>query len=102
MRFAIARKGLFEVASDREVDFLALDHPDGIRDQAFVALGQQPNDVKHPAEGAGRVSPTAESEDVNLVTRLKCTHQELVGVCDIVGNSVAEREADFPCPPLAN
>ena len=102
VRFTLAREGLFEISRDREVDLFALNYSDCIGDQAFVAFGEEADDVKHSAKGAGSVGPAAEPKDVEMVVRLKCPYQELVGIRHVIGNAVTEREADHTRPPLAN
>jgi hypothetical protein len=58
-----------EIGRDPEVDLFALNHSDGVGNQAFVALGQESYRVKHPTQSAGGVGPAAEAEDVQTVPR---------------------------------
>src|SRR5262245_24633315 len=72
---ALARESLFEIGRDAEVDLL-LDHPDGVRNLPFVARGQQAHNVQHSAQRAGGVCSAAETKHVNVVARLKVSHQK--------------------------
>src|SRR5262249_41583496 len=102
MRFAIARESLLEVRRDPEVDRLTLDHANGVWDQALIALSQQADAMKHPAQGAGGIGAAAKTEHVDPVTRLERLHHELVGVRYVVGQPIAEGQADSASPPFAD
>src|SRR6266849_5804847 len=102
MRLTLARKGLLEVARDNEIDVLLLNHSDRVGNQALIALGQQPDNVKHSAERTGCVCPSAEAEHVDPVARFKCLHEKLIRVRHVIGNTVTKREADDTRPPLAD
>src|SRR5262245_2143105 len=56
MRLAFAGEGFLEPGRDLEV--FILHQSDRIRDQAFIALSEQSNNVKHPAQGAGGIGPS--------------------------------------------
>src|SRR5262245_61948533 len=58
--------------------------------------------MQHPAEAARRIGATAETEDVNVVARLKVPHQKLVGICHVVRNPVTECLTNELRPPVAN
>src|SRR5437870_6101349 len=101
VRLALARERLFEIRCDRKINALALNHPDGVRDQAFVAFGKEPDNMKHATKCTGGVGPAAEAKDVQTVARFERPHQELVCVCDVIRNAIAEREANHAGPPFA-
>src|SRR5438445_9263031 len=98
----LARKGFLEVGRDPEIDVLLLYHSDSVGNQAFIALGQQPYNVKHAAERTCCVGDSAEADYVTLVAWFKCLHEKLVRVRHVIGNAITERETDYPRPPLAN
>jgi hypothetical protein len=85
-----------------KVDMPILNHANGIWDQALVALSQNSHDVQHPAKCARRVGSPAETKNIDIVTHLVVPHQELIRICDVVGNAVAKSQADDLCPPFAD
>src|SRR3954462_3274326 len=102
MRFALARKGLLEIGGNVKVDMPVLNHANRIWDQALVALSQKSYDVQHPAKCARCIGSSAETKNIDIVTRLVVPHQELISICDVVGDTIAKGQADDLCPPFAD
>ena len=93
---------MLEIRGDREIDLLALDHPDRIGNQRFVTLSQEADDVEHSTQRPRGVCPTAEPKDVQPVAGLELPHEKLVRVRDIVGNAIPKGETKDARPPLRN
>src|ERR1041385_3651895 len=76
------------------------DEADCIGNQPFVAFRQQPQAVQHTAQSSRGIRAPAKSENINPVAGLVRAHQELVSICNVVRQAVAEGLADQICPPF--
>ena len=100
VRLAFTCEGVLEISGDREIDLLALDHPDRIGNQGFVTLGQQADDVEHPTQRSCCVCPPTEPKDVQPVAGCEFSHEKLVRVSNVVGNPIPKGETEDTGPPL--
>lgn len=53
-------------------------------DHFLVALGQEPKVMNHLSEEPCRISPTRETEDVDMVTGLVITHDKAVACQEVL------------------
>src|SRR6266850_1272774 len=94
MCLTFTRKSVPESIGDRKVDLLSFCHPDCVRDQSIVVLCEKPDEAKQSGEGSGSVGSTAEAEDIHAIAGLKNSHEELIGVCDVIRKAIAKGETD--------